>query len=32
MDKEIGKFRQINDARIKVKEGQKYYDIKLPPE
>ncbi len=32
LTKDIGKFRGTSDVRVKVKEGQKFFDIRLPPE
>lgn len=30
--KDMSNFRGTADARVKVKEGQKFFDIRLPPE
>jgi hypothetical protein len=30
LSKDISKYRGTSDVRIHVKEGQKYFDIKLP--
>lgn len=32
LSQDISKYRGNSDVRVKVKEGQKYFDIKLPPE